>query len=223
MITKSTLRFLTDLKNNNTKVWFDTNRKKYESAKEDAFETIAQLIKIIGAFDEDIAPLQLKDCTFRINRDIRFAKDKTPYKTNIAGYFSKGGKKSDAAGYYLHIEPGHAFAAAGCWWPEPKQLAAIRQEIDYNFDEWKKITSSKKFLSVFAEGVARKDTLQRAPKGYEETNPAIDFVKLKSFVVYRQLSDEELADKNFIKNIASIFKAAKPLIDFLNRAEHGNE
>ncbi|MEJ7610886.1 MAG: DUF2461 domain-containing protein [Ferruginibacter sp.] len=219
MIEQSTLKFLSDLKKNNTKEWFDTNRKKYESAKEDVNKAIERLIKAIGAYDEHIATLQAKECTFRINRDIRFAKDKTPYKTNIAGYFSKGGKKSDAAGYYLHIEPGKAFAAAGCWWPEAKQLASIRQEIDYNFDEWKKIIFSAKFKAVFAEGVSQKDSLQRAPKGYEESNPAIAFIKLKSFVVYRQLSDAELTDKNFVKNIASIFKASKPMVDFLNRAE----
>ncbi len=219
MIDKATLKFLSDLKKNNVKEWFDANRKRYEAAKEDIYGTVEELIKAIGAFDEDIASLQVKDCTFRINRDIRFAKDKTPYKTNIAGYFSKGGKKSDYAGYYLHIEPGQTFAAAGCWWPETKQLAAIRQEIDYNFDEWKKIISAKKFKSTFAEGVSKKDTLQRAPKGYDEENPAIEFIKMKSFVVYRQLPDTELPDKNFVKNIASIFSAAKPMIDFLNTAE----
>ena len=219
MIEKATLRFLSDLKKNNVKEWFDANRKRYEAAKQDIYRTVEKLITAIGAYDENIAVLQLKDCTFRINRDIRFAKDKTPYKTNIAGYFSKGGKKSDFAGYYLHIEPGQSFAAAGCWWPEAKQLAAIRQEIDYNFDNWKKITSAKKFKTVFPEGVAKKDTLLRAPKGYDEENPAIGFIKMKSFVAYRQLTDAELQDKNFVKNIAAVFNAAKPMIDFLNTAE----
>ena len=221
MIGKSTLQFLTALKKNNSKEWFDANRPKYESAKADVYATIEKLVQVIGTYDKDIAPLQLKDCTFRINRDIRFAKDKTPYKTNIAGYFAKGGKKSDAAGYYMHIEPGAAFIAAGCWWPEPKHLAAIRQEIDYNFDDWQKIISSKKFKSAFTEGVAQKDTLQRAPKGYDEENPAIAFLKLKSFVVYKQLTDAELMHKNLVKHIAAVFNAAKPMVDFLNTAEAG--
>ena len=219
MIERSTLQFLAALKKNNNKEWFDANRHKYEPAKENVYAISERLIKAIGTYDRDIAALHLKDCTFRINRDIRFAKDKTPYKTNIAGYFAKGGKKSDAAGYYMHIEPGAAFIAAGCWWPEPKQLAAIRQEIDYNFDDWKKIVSSKKFKTTFAEGVAKKDTLQRAPKGYEEENPAIEFLKLKSFVVYRQLTDAELQQTDLVKNIAAFFKVAKPMVDFLNIPE----
>jgi uncharacterized protein (TIGR02453 family) len=218
MIDKSTLQFLKSLKKNNVKEWFDANRSKYESAKADVYATIEKLIKAIGAFDEDIAALQVKDCSFRINRDVRFSKDKTPYKTNIAGYFAKGGKKSDAAGYYMHIEPGAAFIAAGCWWPEPKHLAAIRQEIDYNFDEWKKIVEAKKFKSVFGE-VAKKDILQRAPKGYDEENPAIGFIKMKSFVVYKQLTDEELLHKDLVKNIVAIFKTALPMVRFLNTAE----
>ncbi len=218
MISKSTLQFLAALKKNNVKEWFDVNRKQYEAAKEDVYAMIEKLIHSIGKNDKDIEPLQLKDCTFRINRDIRFSKDKTPYKTNIAGYFSKAGKKSEWAGYYMHIEPGAAFLAAGCWWPEAKRLAAIRQEIDYNFDDWKKLISSKKFRSVFGE-VARKDTLQRAPKGYDEENPAIEFIKLKSFVIYKQLTDAELQDKNLIKNITGVFKAAQPFVEFLNSAE----
>jgi len=218
MISKSTMQFLTALKKNNTKEWFDANRPKYEAAKKDIYDLIEKLIYSVGKNDKDIASLQLKDCSFRINRDIRFSKDKTPYKTNIAGYFSKGGKKSEWAGYYMHIEPGAAFLAAGCWWPEAKRLAAIRQEIDYNFDDWKKIISSKKFSAVFGE-VARKDTLQRAPKGYYEENPAIEFIRLKSFVVYKQLTDAELQDKNLLKNITEVFKAAQPFVQFLNSAE----
>ena len=219
MIQKTTLKFLADLKKNNLKEWFDTNRKRYDTAKQDIYGNVEELIKAIGKYDSDIAALQCKDCTFRINRDIRFAKDKTPYKTNISAYFARGGKKSDAAGYYIHIEPGAAFAAAGCWWPEAKQLSAIRQEIDYNFDDWKKIIAAKKFKSSFGEGVAKKDILQRAPKGYDEANPAIEFIKMKSFVVYRQLTDTDLQDKSFVKNIAAIFNAAKPMVDFLNVAE----
>lgn len=219
MLQKTTLQFLKDLKKNNVKEWFEENRKRYESAKDDIYSSVEKLIESIGSFDENIAALQVKDCTFRINRDIRFAKDKTPYKTNISAYFSKGGKKSDAAGYYIHLEPGESFAAAGCWWPEAKQLSQIRQEIDYNIDDFKKIISSKKFKQTFAEGVAKKDTLQRAPKGYDEQNPALEFIKLKSFVVYRKLKDEELLSKDFVKLITGIFSAAKPFVDFLNTAE----
>ncbi len=219
MIEKNTLQFLTDLKKNNTKEWFDTNRKRYESAKENVQNITGELIKAIGVHDEDIAQLLVKECTFRINRDVRFSKNKAPYKSNISAIFSKGGKKADTAGFYVHIEPGGAFVAAGYWNPEPKKLASVRQEIDYNLEEWKKILSAKKFKPTFAEGLSKEDILQRPPKGYDAENPAIEFIKLKSFIVTRKMTDAELEDKNFIKNIVSIFTAVKPMLDFLNTAE----
>ena len=219
MIEKSTLQFLTDLKKNNTKEWFDTNRKRYEAAKENVQNITGELIKAIGIHDEDIALLLTKDCTFRINRDVRFSKNKAPYKTNISAIFSKGGKKADTAGFYVHVEPGGAFVAAGYWNPEPKKLASVRQEIDYNFADWKKILAAKKFKQTFTEGLSKEDILQRPPKGYDAVNPAIEFIKLKSFIVTRKMTDAELQDKNFIKNIVTIFTAVKPMLDFLNSAE----
>lgn len=219
MIEKSTLQFLSDLKKNNVKEWFDNHRKNYDAAKENAQKVFEQFIKAIGAFDENIAVLPLKDCTYRINRDIRFSKDKTPYKTNMAGYFAKGGKKSDASGYYVHIEPGAAFIGAGCWWPHAKLLSAVRQEIDYNADEWKKIITDKTFSKTFPGGISKTDMLQRPPKGYDENNPAITFIKMKSFTVTTPISDEEMLSKDFVKNTAAKLIAVKPMIDFLNRAE----
>ncbi len=219
MIEKNTLQFLTGLKNNNTKEWFDANRKRYESAKEDVQNITNDLIKAIGIYDEDIAQLQVKECTFRINRDVRFSKNKAPYKSNISAIFSKGGKKADTAGFYVHIEPGGAFVAAGYWNPEPKKLATVRQEIDYNFAEWIKILSAKKFKQHFTEGLLKEDALQRPPKGYDIENPAIEYLKLKSFIVTTKITDAELLDKNFIKNIVSIFTSVKPMLDFLNTAE----
>ncbi|MCY7292840.1 MAG: DUF2461 domain-containing protein [Ferruginibacter sp.] len=219
MIQKTTLQFLTELKKNNTKEWFDANRKRYESSKEDVQNITGELIKAIGVHDEDIAQLQVKECTFRINRDVRFSKNKAPYKSNISAIFSKGGKKADTAGFYLHIEPGAAFVAAGYWSPEAKKLASVRQEIDYNLVEWKKILSSKKFKQHFTDGLSKEDTLQRPPKGYDEENPAIEYLKLKSFIVTKKITDAELQDKNYTKNIVSIFTAVKPMLDFLNTAE----
>lgn len=219
MIQKATAQFLTDLKKNNTKEWFDSNRKKYEAAKEDIKSLAEALIKSIGVQDEDIAQLLVKDCTFRINRDVRFSKNKAPYKSNMSCIFSKGGKKAETAGFYVHIEPGAAFVAAGYWAPEAKKLAAVRQEIDYNFEDWKKIISSKKFKTTFEDGLSKEDVLQRPPKGYDVENPAIDFLKLKSFIVTKKISDAELLDKNFVKNCTNIFVAVKPMLDFLNEAE----
>ena len=219
MIEKTTLQFLADLKKNNTKEWFDANRKRYEAAKDNVQNITGELIKTLGVYDEGIALLLTKECTFRINRDVRFSKNKAPYKTNISAIFSKGGKKADTAGFYVHVEPGSAFVGAGYWNPEPKKLASVRQEIDYNFEEWKKILAAKKFKQTFAEGLSKEDILQRPPKGYDAENPAIEFIKLKSFIVTRKITDAELHDKSFIKNIVGIFTAVKPMLDFLNTAE----
>jgi uncharacterized protein (TIGR02453 family) len=217
MLQPSTLKFLKDLKKNNNRTWFEAHRKQYENAKEDFLLFAEKLIAGIGAFDPPIAQLKAKDCTFRINRDVRFSKDKSPYKNNIAVYFNRNGKKANGAGYYLHIEPGKSFAAGGMWQPEPKELSSIRQEIDYNFDDWTKVIGNTAFKKTFTEGI-KGEALVRPPKGYEDSNPAIEFLKLKSFVVTRPFTDADVQSKAFIKDVAATFKTMKPMIDFLNHA-----
>ena len=217
MLQTSTLKFLKDLKKNNNRPWFEGHRKQYEDAKGDFLLMTEKLIAGIAAFDAPIGQLKAKDCTFRINRDVRFSKDKSPYKNNIAGYFNRNGKKGTGGGYYLHIEPGKSFAAGGMWMPEPRDLAKIRQEIDYSFDEWKNIYGNAAFKKTFTEGI-KGDTLVRPPKGYDDTNPAIEFIKHKSFIVTRSFTDAEVQDKAFVKQVAVTFKTMKPLIDFLNAA-----
>jgi uncharacterized protein (TIGR02453 family) len=217
MLQSTTLKFLKDLKKNNNKPWFDINRKQYELAKADFLLLTDKLIAGIAAFDAPIAQLNAKDCIFRINRDVRFSKDKSPYKTNIAGYFNKNGKKGNGAGYYLHIEPGQSFAAGGLWMPQPQDLAKIRQEIDYSFDSWKKIMENNLFKKLFTEGV-KGEALVRPPKGYEEANPAIEFLKMKSFIVTKAFTDAEIQSKTFVNQVEKTFKTMKPMIDFLNAA-----
>jgi uncharacterized protein (TIGR02453 family) len=218
MLQPSVIKFLKDLKKNNNKPWFDKNRDKYENARMDFHTFLQELIPAIASFDKPIGDLSVKECVFRINRDIRFSKDKTPYKSNMAGYFNKGGKKSNGAGYYVHIEPGRSFAAGGMWQPLPADLAKIRQEIDYNFDAWKKINAGSSFKKMFVNGISSEDILTRPPKGYDEKNPAIEFLKMKNYIVSRSFTDAEVQDKNFVKEAAKTFQAMKPLIDFLNTA-----
>lgn len=217
MIQTSTLKFLKDLKKNNNKSWFETHRKQYDLVKEDFLSLVQQLIRQIAAFDIPIGNLEAKNCTFRINRDVRFSKNKDPYKNNIAAYFNKDGKKGIGAGYYLHIEPGKSMAAGGIWMPEPVVLTNIRQEIDYNLSEWEKIVTSRTFTRMFTEGI-KGDTLTRPPKGYDENNPAIKYLKMKSFIVTRAFTDAEVQNKNFATEVSNTFQKMKPLIDFLNTA-----
>ena len=218
MLQSSTLKFLKELKKNNNKPWFDENRKQYELAKADFYLVVDKLIEGIAKFDEPIGALKAKDCAFRINRDVRFSKDKSPYKTNMGASITQGGKKINGAGYYFHCEPGQSFAAGGFYMPEAPQLAKIRQEIDYSFDEWKNIVENKTFKKYFTEGVEGIETLSRPPKGYDENNPAIKFLKMKGFIISRSFTDTEMQDKNSIKEITKTFEAMKPIIDFLNKA-----
>lgn len=220
MLQSTTLKFLKDLQKNNNKPWFDEHRKQYDTAKADFFGMIEKLIPAIAKFDGPIGRLAVKETVFRINRDVRFSKDKSPYKNNMACYFNQAGKNGLGAGYYLHIEPGKSFAAGGIWVPEPAVLAGIRQEIDYNFADWKKIIENKNFKKTFVDGITSNDILVRPPKGYNENNPAIEFLKMKSFIVRRGFTDADLQGKNFVDEVAKTFNTMKPLIDFLNTALH---
>lgn len=217
MLQASTIRFLKELKKNNNKAWFDTNRKLYEAAKADYASLIEAILEATTKFDPTIAGLTAKNCMFRINRDVRFSKDKSPYKSNMGAYMNAGGKKANTPGYYFHCEPGQSFAAGGLYVPEAPALAKVRQEIDYNFDEWKKIINAKTFKKYFTK-VDGIDVLSRPPKGYSEDNPAIEFLKMKSFIVSRPLTDTDLQGKNLVKEIAATFEALKPMTDFLNHA-----
>ena len=217
MLQPSSLKFLKDLKKNNNKPWFDKNRKQYDAAKEDFVLLVAQVIKGIGSFDPSIAGLEAKNCLFRINRDVRFSKNKDPYKNNMAAYFNKDGKKGLGAGYYMHIEPGKSFIAGGIWMPEPPVLAGIRQEIDSGFDEWKKMVESKAFKKMFPKGLEG-ESLTRPPKNYDENNPAIEYIKRKSFIVTSTFTDTEIQSKGFTRELTKRFQAMKPLVDFINLA-----
>ncbi|MEO5891507.1 MAG: DUF2461 domain-containing protein [Ferruginibacter sp.] len=218
MLQSTTIKFLQNLQKNNNKPWFEANRKIYEAAKTDIQEMVTQLIPAIAKFDAPIGNLAVKDCTFRINRDVRFSKNKSPYKSNMAAYFSRGGKKASVAGYYFHCEPGKSYAAGGFYSPMPPQLANIRQEIDYGFDDWKKIVEGKTFKKYFPSGVDGLELLVRPPKGYDESNPAIQYLKMKHFIVSKPFSDAELQSKTLVKDVAKVFETIKPMIDFLNRA-----
>ena len=217
MLQPATLTFLKGLKKNNNKPWFDANRKKYEASKADFISFVDDIIAAITKFDPAVSSLKAKDCIFRINRDIRFSKDKSPYKSNMGAYINPGGKKINTPGYYFHCEPGQSFAAGGLYIPEPGVLAKVRQEIDYSFAEWKKIINDKTFKKHFAK-VDGIEVLSRPPKGYTDDNPAIEFLKMKSFIVSRPLTDTQLTDKNLVKEVIKTFEAMKPMIDFLNHA-----
>ena len=222
MLQSSTLKFLKDLSKNNNKPWFEANRKKYEEAKADFTAFIQTVIDKHGKKDEGIAHLKAKDCMFRINRDVRFSKDKSPYKNNMGAYMNKEGKKSILGGYYFHCEPGRSFVGGGLWMPMPPELSKVRQEIDYNLDAFKKIIGSKKFKTIY--GDLSRDAeyvLSRVPKGYEADNPAADYLKMKSFVALTSFKDSDLLSKDLTKKVLDAFDALQPMLKFINESIKG--
>lgn len=210
------LAFLQALSEHNDKVWMDENRKWYEDEKKSFEAFVGNLIAQIGEFDPAVGDLLPKDCIFRLNRDIRFSKDKSPYKTNFGAAFAEGGKKSNKAAYYIHIQPGACFLGGGMWMPEAQTLKNIRQEIDYNFDHFKSIIKDQNFSRYFKK--IDGETLSRPPKGYEESNPAIEYLKHKSFTVGLPISDKQASAKDFAAYCAKAFAAMKPFNDFLNQS-----
>src|SRR6185503_21210237 len=217
MLQPSTLKFLKDLKKNNNKPWFDAHRKEYEAAKSDFTVFIQAVIDRHAKNDPSIKSIIAKDCMFRINRDVRFSKDKSPYKTNMGAYICKGGKKSIYGGYYFHCEPGQCFVGGGLWMPMPPELNKVRQEIDYNLADFKKIITSKKFSSVY-KGLSQDPeyVLSRVPKGYDPGNPAAEYLKMKSFVSMTPLKDSDITSKDLLKKVTTAFEALQPLIEFIN-------
>lgn len=216
MLQKATIDFLTALEKNNNKAWFDANRKAYEAAKQDFEAFITILSQEMLPILPQLAEQKAKDHIFRIFRDVRFSKDKTPYKPNFGAYFSRAGKKAPDAGYYLHIQPGDkSFVAGGMWMPEAPVLKKIRQEIDYSFDEFSKIINNPAFRKHYKtlEG----EQLKSLPQGYAADNPAIEYLKRKSFIVTKPVTDKDLTSKTLASKVTDLFTVMKPLVDFLNR------
>jgi uncharacterized protein (TIGR02453 family) len=219
MIQESTIKFLKGLKKNNNRNWFEKNRSAYEEAKADFENFIQALIDAHATNDPDLKELTAKKCIFRINRDIRFSKDKSPYKTNFGASMDKGGKKSGLAGYYFQIEPGNSFIGGGLWQPEPEKMKNVRQEIDYCFGEFENIINSKKFKATFGELYTGEDVkLTRVPQGFDKENPAAEYLKFKSWLVTAELNDELLSSKRLLKTTIEAFVLMQPFIKFLNRA-----
>lgn len=215
-IKKSTLDFLTALKCNNDRDWLTGNRQMYLNAKDNFESFVREIINEITLFDPLMKGLEVKNCVFRINRDIRFSNDKSPYKTNFGAFIVRGGKKNGDkfAGYYFHIEPGKSFMAGGAYIPPAPWLSAIREKISDNPDEFIKILSSKDFTEYF--GKLNGEKLKTAPKGYSSDHPQIELLKFKSFLVINEASDKMVLSNDYSDHVLKVFRAMKPLNDYMN-------
>lgn len=219
MLEPQTLKFLKALKKNNNKPWFDAHRPQYEAARIDFSNFIQLVIDDLQRTDTTITGLTSRECLFRVNRDIRFSKDKTPYKSNFGASIKRGGRKSGFAGYYFHCEPGQSFIGGGLWMPESSDLKKLRQEIDYNWDEFQGILNEKSFKKIYKDVFRNGDlSLSTMPKGYEKENPAAEYLKLKSMIAETLVSDEELTKAGLHKKTVTAFRALQPLLNFINRS-----
>lgn len=215
---KQSLSFLNKLKQNNNRDWFEKNKNQFLEAKSEFELFVEQLLAGIRKFDKAMSPdLKARDCVFRIYKDVRFSKDKSPYKTNMGASMNPGGRKSLVAGYYFHLEPGGSFLAGGVYMPEPPMLHAIRQEIDYHPKELEKILSSKEFKKFF-KGLDEEDKLKSIPKGFDKEHPQAELLKNKHFVVSHYFSDKQLLDKKLLSQTLAGYKAMLPLLLYLRTA-----
>ena len=214
VISKNILNFLKDLHKNNNREWFNANKNVYNKVRLEYEMFVELLIQRVNQFDDDVGTLAAKDAIFRIFRDIRFSKDKSPYKTNFGAYIAKGGRKIGSAGYYLHIEPKGSFLAGGIYMPSSDILKAIRTEIYENIEEFKEIINNSDFKKNFDSLWGEK--LKTPPRGFPKDFPDIELLKYKHYVVVRYTTDEEVLDKDFLENAIRIFRIIMPLNRFIN-------
>ncbi len=219
MITKEALQFLEDLIANNNTDWMHANKKRYENYKKDYHNYITNLLSELKPLDKSLEPLEVKNCTFRINRDIRFSKDKSPYKTNMGVWFTQNKFRKNSPGYYIHYEKGNSFIAGGVWCPEPEELKKIRKEIAFFHDDLETIVNDKTFKKEYKDLTRDENNmLKKAPKDFDPNHPAIEFLKLKSFTASEKIDDQLFLNKDFSKIATQKLIVLKPLNDFLNRA-----
>lgn len=215
---ETTLHFLKKLKINNNREWFDSNKSEYLASKEIFEVFVSELIKGINKFDKKVSlDLKPKDCTFRIYKDVRFSKDKTPYKNNMSASINPGGKKSNIPGYYFHLEPEACFLAGGVYMPMPDDLKAIRQEIDYNPLPLINILKSASFKKEF-NGLDEEDKLKNPPKGFNKDHAHSEILKNKHFIVSRKFENKVILKKEGLSKTLDSFKAMYPFIDYLRKA-----
>lgn len=224
MINSASWQFLTDLAHNNNRDWFLANAKRYSDFKENYQSLIAELLHEMQAVDPHLESLTVKHCSFRIYKDLRFSKDKTPYKTHVGIWLNTNRNWENAPGYYLHLEPGKSFVAGGIYFPPAAQLRKIRREIAFFHDELTELLQEPSFAKQF-DGFDRDETnqLKNGPKDYDKNHPAAEYLKLKSFTFSHKWSDQHLFTSNFVSDILIQFQSMKPLIDFLYRGLETDE
>ncbi len=210
------LKFLEQLKNNNSKEWMDENKVLFHQNRDAFWKDAEDILDFVKTLEPRMVNLELKNCIFRQNRDIRFSANKNPYKINFSAYYAIGGKKSILPGYYIHIEPNASFLAAGLWMPEKEVLRKVREEIDYSGDEFLNILNEPDFKKSFSE--LMDDQLKTAPKNYPKDHIYAQVLKYKSFIVQFPLKDSEIINKSYIQTTKQKFQLAQNFVNYLTKA-----
>lgn len=222
MLSHHSLQFLRNLEQNNNREWFHANRKDYDQTKEE-FEKLSQeILTGVAQFQENLLNTSVKSCILRINRDIRFSADKSPYKKYVAAGFGPGGKSSGKVDFYLHIQPNNeSFLGGGMWAPTGTQLASFRQEIDYSPHVIKGIIEADIFRNYFDE--VHGERVKKMPKGYSAEHPDIELLKYKQLFFVHKYLDEVVTDKNFAEEVINGCRILKPYLDYINNLFYGEE
>lgn len=215
-IKKSTFAFLQELKDNNNREWFQANKNRYDEAHQNIKDFVQEMINRLSGFDPHInTEIKASKCLFRIYRDVRFSKNKNPYKNWFAAGISVDGRKLEGPEYYLHIEPGKSFIAVGYWRPNKAHLESIRQEIDYNAEILHKALAKGNWS---ADDLDRDDKLVRPPAGYTADDPNIELLKLKSFILYEQIPQKAMESTKAMDAVMSFCERALPFKAFIHEA-----
>jgi uncharacterized protein (TIGR02453 family) len=207
-ISKSTFVFLNNLKENNNREWFTKHKPKFLVEQDKIKAFYAALMEQLK-FHDEIESLKM----FRIYRDVRFSKDKTPYKTHFGGHFVRATKRL-RGGYYLQISPGNTFVAGGFWAPNMEDLFRIRKEFEMDTFEIRAILVDKKFIKYFGE--IKGDSLKTAPRGFNKEHPNLDLIKMKQYIVVRNFTNEEVLSTNFMAEVNATFKAMRPFLNYMS-------
>ena len=211
------LDFLSQLKLNNNREWFQENKKWYDDAKKEVENFVSGIITTISAIDPVLQTPPMKDCMFRIFRDVRFGADKSPYKTNFGAFIARGGRKSSFPGYYFHFEPGESMLAGGVYQPEPDTLKLLRNEVYFRSAELKEILEKPSFKKYFSQ-LGDFDKMKKAPKDFPADFPDVDLLKYRSYIVSQNIPDKIVTSENYQKHVLDMVKELQPFMAFLNRA-----
>jgi uncharacterized protein (TIGR02453 family) len=217
MIENATFKFLKGLKENNNRPWFLQHRKEYEQARSNVLDLVDHVIAGIAGFDPPIIEQAPEDCLFRINRDVRFSREKTPYKIHLGAFITDRGRKVDRAGYYVHIQPGESVLAGGLYMPPGRALKAVRQAILDDSRTLRRIISRPAFVKLFGRTLPGR-RLKTAPRDIPRDHKDIDLLRLTSFEIWVDLKDRELQQKNFVERAVDVFKVMRDYVHWLNHA-----